>query len=191
MQKKLPYILAIVLPFLVVWPLSVILLPQAQTKLHLWVIGIALFIVIFFAVWRGNYSKRCKRAWRLLSVAVIASALLFWAIDTTNSTLVPDLRFHLFEQQHQAEAERISTALSEVPDQYFQELEGEETSHLLALDGVLYLDKSQSRPLLFFNTQLSSFSFYGYLYCPEHKQLQEDYDFVHWINNDWAWVKVY
>lgn len=62
MQKKLLYILAIVLPFLVVWPLSVILLPQAQTKLHLWVIGIALFIVIFFAVWRGNYSKRCKRA---------------------------------------------------------------------------------------------------------------------------------
>ena len=118
MQKKLPYILAIVLPFLVVWPLSVILLPQAQTKLHLWVIGIALFIVIFFAVWRGNYSKRCKRAWRLLSVAMIASALLFWAIDTTNSTLVPDLRFHLFEQQYQAEAERISTALSEVPDQY-------------------------------------------------------------------------
>lgn len=54
MQKKLPYILAIVLPFLVVWPLSVILLPQAQTKLHLWVIGIALFIVIFFAVWRGE-----------------------------------------------------------------------------------------------------------------------------------------
>ena len=139
MQKKLPYILAIVLPFLVVWPLSVILLPQAQTKLHLWVIGIALFIVIFFAVWRGNYSKRCKRAWRLLSVAMIASALLFWAIDTTNSTLVPDLRFHLFEQQYQAEAERISTALSEVPDQYFQELEGEESSHLLALDGVLYL----------------------------------------------------
>ena len=136
MQKKLPYILAIVLPFLVVWPLSVILLPQAQTKLHLWVIGIALFIVIFFAVWRGNYSKRCKRAWRLLSVAMIASALLFWAIDTTNSTLVPDLRFHLFEQQYQAEAERISTALSEVPDQYFQELEGEETSHLLAANRI-------------------------------------------------------
>ena len=87
MQKKLPYILAIVLPFLVVWPLSVILLPQAQTKLHLWVIGIALFIVIFFAVWRGNYSKRCKRAWRLLSVAMIASALLFWAIDTTRAYL--------------------------------------------------------------------------------------------------------
>ena len=75
MQKKLPYILAIVLPFLVVWPLSVILLPQAQTKLHLWVIGIALFIVIFFAVWRGNYSKHCKRAWRLLSVAMIPSVL--------------------------------------------------------------------------------------------------------------------
>ncbi len=93
----------------------------------------------------------------------------------------PDLRFHLWEQQYQAEAERISTALSEVPDQYFQELEGEESSHLLALDGVLYLDKSQSRTLLFFNTQLSSFSFYGYLYCPEQKQLQEDYDFVHWI----------
>ena len=85
----------------------------------------------------------------------------------------------------------LSTALSEVPDQYFQELEGEESSHLLALDGVLYLDKSQSRTLLFFNTQLSSFSFYGYLYCPEQKQLQEDYDFVHWINDDWAWVKAY
>ena len=34
MQKKLPYILAIVLPFLVVWPLSVILLPQAATRVH-------------------------------------------------------------------------------------------------------------------------------------------------------------
>ena len=59
MQKKLPYILAILLPFLVVWPLSVILLPQAQTKLHLWVIGIALFIVIFFAVWRGKRPATC------------------------------------------------------------------------------------------------------------------------------------
>lgn len=190
MKKKLPYILAIVLPFLIVWPLSVILLPQAQTKLHLWVIGIALFIVIFFAVWR-ELPKQRKRVWWVLSAAMIASTLLFWGIETTNPTLVPDLRFHIFEQQYQAEAERISATLSEVSDQYFQELEGEETSHLLALDGVLYLDKSQSRTLLFFNTQLSFFSFYGYLYCPEHKQLQEDYDFVHWINDDWAWVKVY
>lgn len=47
MKKKLPYLLAVVLPFLVVWPLSVILLPQAQTKMHLWVIGIALGIVLF------------------------------------------------------------------------------------------------------------------------------------------------
>ena len=191
MKKKLPYILAIVIPFLIVWPLSVILLPQAQTKLHLWVIGIALFVLLFFAVWRGEYSKRCKRAWRLLSVAMIASALLFWAIETTNPTLIPDLRFHLFEQQYQAEAERISATLPERSEQYFQAMEGEETSHLLALDGVLYLDKSDTRTLLFFNTQLSFFSFYGYLYCPEHKQLQEDYDFVHWINDDWAWVRVY
>lgn len=190
MKKKLPYLLAIVVPFLIVWPLSVILLPQAQTKMHLWVIGIALGIVLFFAVWT-ELPKQKKKIWWVLSAAMIASALLFWAIDTTNPTLIPDLRFHLFEQQYQAEAERISATLPERSDQYFQELEGEETSHLLAKDGAVYLDKSPSRTLLFFNTQLSFFSFYGYLYSPEQKQIQEDYDFVHWISDDWAWVRVY
>ena len=104
MQKKLPYILAIVLPFLVVWPLSVILLPQAATRMHWCVLVIGLILLLAFALH--------KSAWWILSAAMIASVLLFWVIDANTQTLVPDLHFQLFQQQYETEAERICATLS-------------------------------------------------------------------------------
>ncbi len=183
MQKKLPYILAIVLPFLVVWPLSVILLPQAATRMHWCVLVIALILLLAFALH--------KSAWWILSAAMIASVLLFWVIDANTQTLVPDLHFQLFQQQYETEAERICATLSEDSGLSFDEPLDEQTKSLLAEDGAVY----QKEDTLIFNTQMSLFSFYGYAYLPESTPRdqveQSGYDFIHWINDQWAWVKVY
>ena len=112
-------------------------------------------------------------------------------IDANTQTLVPDLHFQLFQQQYETEAERICATLSEDSGLSFDEPLDEQTKSLLAKDGAVY----QKEDTLIFNTQMSFFSFYGYAYLPESTPRdqveQSGYDFIHWINDQWAWVKVY
>lgn len=193
MIKKCAYIFAIILPFVIIWPISVILLPQTKAKVQLCLIVIAVGLLLACCL-RNQISPKRRKIGRVFSIAVIASILLFWMIDAQVQWLVPTMRFHLMEEQYQAEADRISATLSEIPEQSFDELQGEETSHLLAKDGALYLDKSDTKTLLIFNTERSFFRFYGYLYLPEdtqHNQVGGEYDFVIWLNDHWAFVKVY
>ncbi len=193
MIKKRAYIFAIILPFVIIWPISVILLPQTKAKVQLCLIAIAVGLLLACCL-RNQISLKRRKIGRVFSIAVIASIFLFWTIDAQVQWLVPTMRFHLMEEQYQAEADRIRATLSEVPEQFFDELQGEETSHLLAKDGALYLDKSDTKTLLIFNTERSFFRFYGYLYLTEdtpHNQVGGEYDFVIWLNDRWAFVKVY
>lgn len=192
MMKKRGDIFAVILPFVVVWPLSVVLLPQTRVRVQVCLLVIAAGLLLACCL-PNQIAKQRRKLGRVLSVAAIAAVLLFWAVDAQAQGLVPTMRFHLMEGQYQAEADRISAALSEVPEQSFGPLQGEETSRLLAKDGALYLDKSRTKTLLIFNTEQSFFRFYGYLYLPDDTshQLGGDYDFVIWLNDRWAYVKVY
>lgn len=193
MIKKRAYIFAIILPFVIIWPISVILLPQTKAKVQVCLIAIAVGLLLACCL-RNQISPKRRKIGRVFSIAVMASIFLFWTIDAQVQWLVPTIRFHLMEEQYQAEADRISAALPEVPEQYFYKTESEETSHLLAKDGAIYRDKSGMKTLLIFNTEQTFFTFYGYLYLTEavpHDQVGEEYDFVIWLNDRWAFVKVY
>lgn len=193
MIKKRCCIFAVILPFVIGWPVSVILLPQTGVKVQVCLMVVAAGLLLVCCL-PNQISKKRRTLGRVFGVAAIASVLLFWAIEAQAQWLVPTMRFHLLEGQYQAEADRISTALSEVPEQSFGQLQGEETSRLLAKDGALYLDKSHTKTMLIFNTEQSFFRFYGYLYLPgdtPDRQTGGDYDFVIWLNDRWAFVKVY
>lgn len=193
MIKKRCCIFAVLLPFVIGWPVSVILLPQMGVKVQVCLMVVAAGLLLVCCL-PNQISKQRRTLGRVFGVAAIASVLLFWAIEAQAQWLVPTMRFHLLEGQYQAEADRISAALSEVPEQSFGQLQGEVTSHLLAKDGALYLDKSRTKTMLIFNTEQSFFRFYGYLYLPgdiSDRQTGGDYDFVIWLNDRWAFVKVY
>lgn len=138
----------------------------------------------FFVIQKG-----IKRILILLTVC----ASLFLLVE--GKGYIESLRFQILEQSYCTAAIQAIDSTKSFPNQSYHKLETVTVSHLLALDGVLYYQKSDHETLIYFQNEETFFRSSGFVYVQNTqsntKKISLPYDKIQWIADDWAFVKLY
>lgn len=173
--------------------LLVFLFPHQRAVLW-WLLILALIVSFLLGrcLSKESYLAAQKSMKGYLSLLAACAAIV---LVLEGNGFIEALRFRALENQYRSAASQAVAAAQMLPDQTYAKLENTAAAHSLALKGTLFYHKTLEEIDIYFQIEETFFQSSGFLYVqstpPGKKDLSLSYDEIHWIADDWAYVKLY